>query len=114
MHMHKRYCYLEVSYEFQQAVLETTIGSASLLMTFYNFHLLLLFVTTVINNYKLIIVSSNRRVSQSTCSFKRVNDTHRKVNMGNGNHVDRNFFDHNDLENCPLSPTDRPTDRPAG
>jgi len=100
--MHKRCCFLEVSYEILQAILETIIDSAWLLMTFYTCHLLLIFMTTVISDYGLIIVSSNRRVSQSICSFKRVNGTHRKVNMGNRNQVDGNFSDHNDLGNRPL------------
>jgi len=91
--MRKRCCYLEVSCGFLQAILETTIDSAWLLMTFYNCHLLLLFVTTVINNYG---------VSQSVCFFKRAKDNHRIINTGNRNQVDRNFSDHNDLGNRPL------------
>jgi hypothetical protein len=98
--MHKRCCYPELRYEFLQTILEKTIDSAWVLMM-YNCHLLLLFMTTVINNYGLIIVSSNRCVRKA-CAFKRINGSHRKVNTGNRNHVDRNFSDHSDLGNRPL------------
>ena len=63
--MYKRCCCLEASNGFLLVILETTVDAVWLVMTFYNCHCLLLFMTAVINNYGLMIVSSNRRVRKA-------------------------------------------------